>query len=88
MKYSLRSLMIAVLVLPPLIAVGYAMTVRFMAEPERLPEGGSYFDDVQYFVPGPEFKLSREAAARIFAGHVLQSHAIEEMDRCAQTQPE
>ena len=62
MKYSLRSLMIAVLVLLPIVAVGFTMAVRLMAEPERMPEGGSNFDDVQYFPPGPEFKLSREAA--------------------------
>mgnify|MGYP001579509647 FL=1 len=63
MKYSLRSLMIVLVVLPLIIGVGFTTTVRFMAETERMPEGGSNFDDVQYFAPGPEFKLSREAAA-------------------------
>jgi len=56
MKYSLRSLMIAVLVLPPLIAVGYAVAVRLMTEPEPLPSSWSGVDDVQYFPPGPEYK--------------------------------
>ena len=28
-----------------------------------LPSGKYMYDDVQYFPPGPEFKLSREAAA-------------------------
>ena len=65
MKYSLRSLMIAVLVLPPLLAAAITLAARFFAEPEpqMLPVFISS-DDVQYFAPGPEFKLSREAAAQ------------------------
>jgi hypothetical protein len=68
MKYSLRSLMIAVLVLPPIMAVGITIATRFLAEPEpqTLPQPwvGIGNDDIQYFAPGPEFKLSREAAAK------------------------
>ena len=30
---------------------------------QTLPSGHYLTDDVQYFAPGPEFKLSREAAA-------------------------
>ena len=30
---------------------------------QTLPSGYYLNDDVQYFAPGPEFKLSREAAA-------------------------
>ncbi|MCE9525488.1 MAG: hypothetical protein K8R36_05490 [Planctomycetales bacterium] len=63
MKYSLRSLMIAVLVLPPLLAAGITLAAHFFAEPEPQTIPGMYSsDDVQFFAPGPEFKLSREAA--------------------------
>jgi hypothetical protein len=31
---------------------------------QTLPSGYYVADDVQYFAPGPEFKLSREAAAQ------------------------
>ena len=31
---------------------------------QTLPSGYYQRDDVQYFAPGPEFKLSREAAAQ------------------------
>jgi hypothetical protein len=66
MKYSLRSLMLVVLVAPPLLAVGITLAARFFVEPEpqTLPPPFGIGDDVQYFAPGPEFKLSREAAAR------------------------
>jgi hypothetical protein len=68
MKYSLRSLMIATLILPPLLAVGITLAARFFLEPEpqTLPSPwiGVGNDDVLYFAPGPEFKLSREAAAQ------------------------
>ncbi|MBI2481764.1 MAG: hypothetical protein HYV60_24910 [Planctomycetia bacterium] len=30
---------------------------------QTLPSGHYLTDDIQYFAPGPEFKLSREAAA-------------------------
>ena len=67
MKYSLRSLMIVTLVLPPLLAAGITLAARFFVEPEpqTLPPmfSGVGSDDIQYFAPGPEFKLSREAAA-------------------------
>ncbi len=63
MKYSLRSLMIAVLVLPPLIAGGVTIATRLFAEPDPMPSSWSGVDDVQYFAPGPEFKLSREATS-------------------------
>jgi hypothetical protein len=68
MKYSLRSLMMVVLVAPPLMAVGITLATRFFAEPEPQtlppPWSGIGNDDIHYFAPGPEFKLSREAAAR------------------------
>jgi hypothetical protein len=41
MKYSLRSLMIVVLVLPPVLAIGIAAAVRLLAKPDRVPEAGS-----------------------------------------------
>lgn len=31
---------------------------------QTLPSPWYYYDDIQYFPPGPEFKLSREAAAQ------------------------
>jgi len=68
MKYSLRSLMIVVLVLPPLLAVGGILASRLLTkeETQTLPQGwapgGS--DEIHYFAPGPEFKLNREAAAK------------------------
>jgi hypothetical protein len=31
---------------------------------QTLPSPWYYYDDIQYFAPGPEFKLSREAAAQ------------------------
>ena len=31
---------------------------------QNLPSPSYLLDDVQYFAPGPEFKLSREAAAQ------------------------
>lgn len=31
---------------------------------QTLPSPYYMFDDIQYFAPGPEFKLSREAAAQ------------------------
>jgi len=31
---------------------------------QTLPSGYYIFDDIQYHAPGPEFKLSREAAAQ------------------------
>ena len=31
---------------------------------QTLPSGYFVQDDIQYFAPGPEFKLSREAAAQ------------------------
>lgn len=31
---------------------------------QTLPSGYYIYDDIQYFAPGPEFKLSREAAAQ------------------------
>lgn len=63
MKYSLRSLMVVILVLPPILAGGFAMAKRLAAEPERLRSSMCVDDDIQYFAPGPEFKLSREAAS-------------------------
>jgi hypothetical protein len=30
---------------------------------QTLPSAYYFYDDIQYFEPGPEFKLSREAAA-------------------------
>jgi hypothetical protein len=68
MKYSLRSLMIVLLVLPPILASGLTIASRLLAEretqtlPQGWPAGGR--DEIQYFAPGPEFKLSREAAAK------------------------
>ena len=41
MKYSLRSMMIAVLVLPPVLAIGIAVAVRRWAKPDRAPAAGS-----------------------------------------------
>jgi hypothetical protein len=76
MKYSLRSLMIAVLLLPPLLAAGITLAAHFFAEPEpqTLPPMFLGGDDVQYFAPGPEFKLSREAAAKkVFEQELKQS---------------
>ena len=63
MKYNLRSLLIVVILLPPLIAGAVTLTMRWLAEPEAqtLPPMSSG-DDIQYFEPSPEFKLSREAA--------------------------
>ena len=59
--------MIVVLVLPPLLAVGITIATRFIAEPEPQtlpPPFGIGTDDIQYFAPAPDFKLSREAAAK------------------------
>ena len=47
MKYSLRSLMIAVLVLPPLLAGGWPLLVRFMTPLEPvIPDQGRHWDSV------------------------------------------
>ena len=65
MKYSLRNLMIVAILAPPVLAGGMKIAARLLAksEPSVLPISFGINDDVQYFPPGPEFKLSREAAA-------------------------
>lgn len=40
-----------------------ATPFQISAGGQTLPSGYYIQDDVQYFAPGPEFKLSREAAA-------------------------
>ena len=68
---SLRKVVLGALVLPGLaIATGCQVDVGGMT----LPSPYYMQDDVQYFAPGPEFKLSREAAA-------LQAAAQEEAMR-------
>ena len=57
--------MIVAILGPPLLACGIAIATRLLDEsepriPESWPPGGR--DDVQYFAPGPEFKLHREPA--------------------------
>ncbi len=44
-------------------AVGPATGCQVDIGGQTLPSGFYLQDDVQYFPPGPEFKLSREAAA-------------------------
>ena len=51
-----------------LIMVGLAMVAvstgcQVQTGGQTLPSPWYYTDDVQYFAPGPEFKLTREAAA-------------------------
>jgi hypothetical protein len=46
---------------------------------QTLPSGYYLDDDIQYFAPGPEFKLSREAAAQ-------KAYRAEQMQR-ARTRP-
>ncbi|MFN0017350.1 MAG: hypothetical protein ACKVP0_03760 [Pirellulaceae bacterium] len=67
MKYSLRSLMIAAILGPPLLAGGITIATRFLTEresqtlPEPWPPGGR---DEILDLSGPEFNLAREAAAK------------------------
>lgn len=41
---------------------------------QTLPSGYYLSDDVQYYAPGPEFKLAREAAALKAQGDATASH--------------
>jgi hypothetical protein len=48
-----------------LMAAGFPLNRDAPVELQRLPEPWiGMRDDIQYFAPGPEFKLSREAAAQ------------------------
>ena len=44
---------------------------------QTLPSPWYYYDDIQYFAPGPEFKLSREAAAQKAYKADLQAQALQ-----------
>lgn len=44
-------------------AAGCSLTGPEKADPANLPSSSCLTDDVQYYAPGPEFKLAREAAA-------------------------
>jgi hypothetical protein len=61
MRYRLRTLLILLAVGP--IAIWAAWSFWPRPGPAELPPPFSG-DDIQYFVPGPDFKLSREAAAQ------------------------
>jgi hypothetical protein len=43
---------------------------------QTLPSPWYYYDDIQYFPPGPEFKLSREAAAQKAYKADLEAQAL------------
>jgi len=70
-QFSLKWLLLAMFVGGPALAVATPYAARWwrhMTEPpvtvggQLLPSGYYISTDVQYFAPGPEFKLSREAA--------------------------
>jgi len=44
---------------------------------QTLPSPWYYYDDIQYFAPGPEFKLSREAAAQKAYKADLQAQGLQ-----------
>ena len=59
MRYRLRTLLIVLALGPPIGAGGYRAWDAFRPKPSPwyIQDGGNYFP------PGPEWKLSREAAA-------------------------
>lgn len=59
-RRGLRSVVWGALVLPGLV---FATGCQVDIGGQTLPSPYYMSDDVQYFPPGPEFKLSREAAA-------------------------
>jgi hypothetical protein len=56
---NLKTLVAGLLVLASAVSVGCQVNVGG----QTLPSGYYLNDDIQYFPKGPEFKLSREAAA-------------------------
>ena len=58
-KVSLGLLLCGALALSCLVSTGCQVSVGG----QTLPSGYFLMDDIQYFPKGPEFKLSREAAA-------------------------
>ena len=59
MKYSLRSLMIVVMLGPPLLASAITLAARFFSEPE-LTYDSRIENKVLYIAPGPGLKLVPE----------------------------
>ena len=59
-KRSLRSTLFALGLLPAVAAVGCQVDVGG----QTLPSPYYLSDDIQYYAPGPEFKLANEAAAQ------------------------
>lgn len=53
----------AILALCGLSLVSFATGCQVHVGGQTLPSPWYFKDDVQYFAPGPEFKLTREAAA-------------------------
>lgn len=66
-RRGLRDAWISLGVLSALVAAGCQVDIGG----QTLPSPYYMSDDVQYFAPGPEFKLAKEAAA-------LKAHAQEE----------
>ena len=62
--YSIPSLRAAVCGLGLAILVASSTGCQITESGQTLPSGYYIKDDIQYFAPGPEFKLSREAAAQ------------------------
>jgi hypothetical protein len=64
MKVSTRNWMRAALCAATLTAAAASTGCQVSVGGQTLPSPYYIDDDVQYFAPGPEFKLSREAAAQ------------------------
>ena len=64
MQYRLRTLLILLGVLPPLLWIGWVYSA-WKAEKERewVRRLFSNYAETQYFPPGPELKFSQETAA-------------------------
>jgi hypothetical protein len=65
LQFRLRSLLLVMLA--GCIVARFGPAVWELAFPLDVPLPGPFYgpeDDIQYFAPGPEFKLSREAAAQ------------------------
>jgi len=58
-RFNTTTLGSGLLILASLAATGCQMDIAG----QTLPSGHYLSDDVQYYAPGPEFKLAREAAA-------------------------